>query len=112
MRHIIRDSSMGIGPAVLFSTAMLVCAGVCWLFSKKKPNAPQHRIVLENRRPRADYFRIRRAGSGDHARWLLEGFGKFQCSLGFDSWNEAMNQVRFRLEMLSLGEVEYLSTGS
>jgi hypothetical protein len=111
LRHIVRGSSLGIGPAVLFSTAMVVCAGVCWLFSKNRPNAPQGRAAVENGRPRSDYFRIRRIGSGDHAHWLLEGFGRFQCSLGFDSWQEAINQVRFRLEMLAMGEAEFLSAG-
>ncbi|MBV8808625.1 MAG: hypothetical protein JO033_08120 [Acidobacteriaceae bacterium] len=112
MRHIVQGSSIAIGPAVLLSTAMVVCAGVCWFFSKKRSNAPKRRVSAERRRPRTDYFRLRRIGSGDHADWLLEGFGRFQCSLGFDSWREAMNQVRFRLEMLGMGEVESLSAGS
>ncbi len=100
MRQVIRGGSTNMGAAVLLGGAIAACAGLCWLFSNQAGES-RRRAAKENSRARRDYFRIVRIGSGGEACWLLEGFGAYECSLRFGSWNEAMNQVRFRLETLA-----------
>jgi hypothetical protein len=51
---------------------------------------------------RPDYFSITRARSRDaHPKWVLQGFGRFQCFLLFDTWREAMDQACFRIDKLA-----------
>lgn len=100
MRQGIRGGSTSIGTAALLVAAIAGCAGLCWLFSKKTGES-RRRGAIQTARARRDYFQIKRIGFDGEACWLLEGFGAYECSLRFDTWNEAMNQARFRLEMLS-----------
>jgi len=107
LRQIIQGSSAGIRAAVpltLLGGAMAVCAAVCWLLSNEAEEK-RRRVVKRNAALRRDYFRIRKVSAESQPRWLLEGFGVCECSLGFDTWAEAMNQVRFRLEMLVPGRM-------
>ena len=102
MRQAVQISSAGIGavvPLALLSGAIAVCAGLCWLLSNQAGEG-RRRSAKENAGVRRDYFRVMRIGSGFDACWLLQGFGAYECSLRFDTWNQAMNQVRFRLEIL------------
>ena len=86
---------------MLLGGAVAVCAALCWLFSNQAGPRRRRPAAQENARAqRRDYFRITQVGSGRGSCWLLEGFGAYECLLGFDSWKEAMNQARFRLEAL------------
>ena len=51
---------------------------------------------------RRDFFSLTRSRSNDSLpRWVLQGFGRHQCFLLFDSWQEAMDQANFRVESLA-----------
>lgn len=53
---------------------------------------------------RNDFFEITRSRSKDAKRkWVLQGFGRYQCFLLFDTWQDAMDQATFRIESLSVG---------
>lgn len=52
-------------------------------------------------RERRDFFSITRSRSKETSpQWVLQGFGRFQCFLLFDSWRAAMDQATFLLENL------------
>jgi hypothetical protein len=60
-----------------------------------EPAPPVHR-------QRGDYFQITRSrGKGSKQKWVLQGFGRYQCFLLFDSWREAMDQATFHAENLA-----------
>jgi len=54
---------------------------------------------------RRNYFEITKSrGVVEQAKWVLQGYGCYQCFLLFDSWHEAMEQASFQLESLGSGE--------
>ncbi len=92
-------------PAVLIGSVVAVCVGLEIL----RRGASVGRTVRIPKRAavRQDYFRIRRViGGSGKGSWLLLGFGRYECALSFQSWEEAMNQARYRIETLSTGEAE------
>ncbi len=60
---------------------------------------------------RRDYFVITKMrGSCGPQKWVLQGFGRFECLLLFDSWREAMDQACFRTE--NLADAEFVPLAS
>jgi hypothetical protein len=64
--------------------------------SKALPTAPAFRSALH----RSDrQFSIKRTKSEvGYVYWILEGFGKHKCFVLCDSWEEAMEQAKTRLD--------------
>ena len=57
-----------------------------------------------------DYFSITKSRGHVNPKWVLQGFGRFECFLLFDSWREAMDQACFRIENLATPELIQLHT--
>ena len=58
---------------------------------------------------RQDFFSLTRSRSKDSLpRWVLQGFGRHQCFLLFDSWQEAIDQANFRVESLAAGSSDLI----
>ncbi len=57
-----------------------------------------------------DYFHITRSrGTSPAQKWVLQGFGRYQCFLLFDSWREAMDQATFHMESLHSPKKELIA---
>ena len=57
-----------------------------------------------------EHFRISRVRSNTGPQqWTLEGHGRYQCFLLFDTWAQAVEQATFRLEHLNADGAELLA---
>ena len=89
---------------LIASGAWLLVAGARAMSKQRRPPIPgpcpktDHRPSFLGDR---DHFRITCCRGKDiRPQWLLQGFGRYQCFLFFDSWHQAMEQATFRLEGL------------
>ncbi len=73
---------------------------------KAAPPAPLSRSAMS----RADrQFSIKRTKSEvGYVYWILEGFGKHKCFVLCDTWEEAMEQAKTRLESEREDSQEFL----
>src|SRR3569833_722556 len=59
---------------------------------------------------RRDYFVITKTRGSASSKWVLQGFGRYECLLFFASWREAMDQACFRTENLADSYLIQLTT--
>ncbi len=104
--QVLRGLAIASGALLIWTgAAMAVAAKRRGLRTKKVCQA--HRSQAQQAVGRANYFEITKSrGTVQQAKWVLQGFGRYQCFLLFDSWQEAMDQASFRLE--SLGSDEFV----
>lgn len=99
MRQLICGVAIGIGSGLLIAAAVILAGDkrdVHRARSNRRRTISRSRATAARSPVRRDYFRIRHTGSC----WLLRGHGRFECTLEFATWEQAINQARFRLETL------------
>jgi hypothetical protein len=105
--RLMRAVCLTSGAAVLIGGVVAICVGLERLRRGASDAALRSGQPARDATVRRDYFRIRRLkGGAGQACWMLHGFGRYECALEFATWEEAMNQARYRLETLGTGEAE------
>lgn len=105
--RLMRAVCLTSGAAILIGGVVAVCVGLERL-RRGTSTRPVHSVqASRNAATRRDYFRIARLKDGmGQPCWMLHGVGRYDCALQFDTWEEAMNQARYRLETLGTDETE------
>jgi hypothetical protein len=104
--RLMRTVCLTSGAAVLIGGVVAVCVGLDRL-RRGASNKPVYSGGPSQNAARRDYFRISRLQHGTgRGCWMLHGFGRYECVLQFDTWEEAINQARYRLETLGTGDTE------
>jgi hypothetical protein len=112
LKHIVRGLILASGTMVLVAGALALAPGR----QKRRSAGVRATPDCKNRPPEQrapstgrEYFRITRARSKSGTpQWVLEGFGRYQCFLFFDTWQQAMEQATFRLESLGTETTELI----
>jgi|SRR6185437_7614282 len=105
--RLMRAVCLTSGAAVLIGSVVAVCVGLEGLRRGASTRPVHSGQASRNAATRRDYFRIARLKDGTgQPCWMLHGFGRYDCALEFNTWEEAMNQARYRLETLGTGETE------
>lgn len=105
--RLLRAVCLASGAAVLIGGVVAVCVGLERLRRGASTRPVHSGQSSRNAATRRHYFRIERLKDGmGQVCWMLHGFGRYECALQFDTWEEAMNQARYRLETLGTVEAE------
>jgi hypothetical protein len=81
-------------------------AGIIAAAAKDRDKRSRREASAQSAAQRRDYFSITKArGKPVDPKWILQGFGRFECLLFFNTWREAMDQASFQIEHLAAGEL-------